>query len=72
MSEIEQLQDLLHTQGQHGNWNYAPYMHGMYNGLALAVSVLIGGEPAYRDAPIEWLCDRVSDGTAPTVADEPA
>lgn len=51
------LQSLVHNQGQSGNWNYDPYMHGMFNGMDLMLAVLEGREPEYRSAPEHWLED---------------
>lgn len=69
MQEIEQLKadkaallksanDVLNVQGLNGNWNYDAYMHGMFNGMELIVSIMESREPNYREAPTEWLCDR--------------
>lgn len=55
MKEIEQLRDLTKIQCAHGNWNYDPYMHGMANGMILALSIMEGTEPKYLDAPEQWL-----------------
>jgi len=60
MSKIKQLaelQDLLEVQCNDGNWNYSPYMHGMANGLIVAISVLTGKEPEFLDPPTTFLCD---------------
>lgn len=54
---LDPLRNQLKIQGGRGNWNYDPYMHGMYNGLECALATLEGREPKYRDAPKEWLCD---------------
>lgn len=59
----------LDIQGQNGNWNHDPYMHGMYNGLECALATIEGREPKYRPAPIEWLKDRTPPGFTPTVCD---
>lgn len=50
-SRIEELRNLVAIQGTDGNWNYDHYMRGMFNGMELALSVLEGREPQYRDAP---------------------
>jgi hypothetical protein len=50
-SRIEKLRNLVAVQGFDGNWNYDHYMRGMFNGMELALSVLEGREPQYRDAP---------------------
>jgi hypothetical protein len=55
---IERLKELLEIQGNNGNWNYDPYMHGMYNGMELMVSMLENREPIFRDKPIIWLADK--------------
>ena len=55
--DVSDLQDLIDIQGQNGNWNYDPYMHGLYNGLICARDVLRGVEPEYKEAPEEWLVD---------------
>lgn len=51
----EDLQTLMHTQGQSGNWNYDPYMHGMFNGMDLMLAILEDRDPEYRSAPKVWL-----------------
>jgi len=55
--EIEQLEELVEVQCADGNWNYDPYMHGMANGMILALAMMKGIEPAYLEAPQEWLAD---------------
>jgi hypothetical protein len=62
MTNLESLKDLLKIQGYDGNWNYDPYMHGMYNGLELALATLENRMANYRDAPKEWLRDRKVEG----------
>lgn len=60
MSKIKQLaelQDLLEVQCTDGNWNYSSYMHGIANGLIVAMSVLSGEEPKFLEAPDTFLCD---------------
>lgn len=58
MKEIEALRELVKIQTDHGNWNYDPYMHGMANGLILALATLEDKEPKFLSAPKEWLKDR--------------
>ena len=48
--KLQKLKELLAVQGQDGNWNYCEYMRGMYNGMELAVALMEGREPNYRDA----------------------
>jgi hypothetical protein len=52
---IETIKNLRDLQGSNGNWNYDPYMHGMYNGMELILSVLEGRNPEFKDAPKEWV-----------------
>jgi len=62
---IDQIKDLLATQGADGNWDYDPYMLGLYNGLELARSVVEDGgqvPPQFREKPAEgWRRDRAAD-----------
>lgn len=48
---------MIDIQGANGNWNYDAYMHGLYNGLEMALSAIEDREPIFRDAPEEWLAD---------------
>ena len=57
---IKKLKEMIEVQGQDGNWNYDPYMHGMYNGMVCALAVLEGKEAEYRDAPDKWLSDKAA------------
>ena len=52
---IESLRDLKKTQCADGNWNYDPYMHGMANGLILALSLFEEGKVEFLEAPELWL-----------------
>lgn len=54
---VSTLEDLLKIQCSDGNWNYDPYMHGMANGMLLAMSLFKGGECQYMEAPPQWLRD---------------
>ena len=52
------LRDLIEIQGRDGNWNYDEYMHGLYNGLVVAASVISSSDnsdPYLREAPETWL-----------------
>jgi hypothetical protein len=49
------MREMLEVQGQHGNWNYDSYMHGLYNGMEYMVALAEKREPQFRDAPNEWL-----------------
>jgi len=54
---IDKLRKAVETQGMDGNWNYDPYMHGLYNGMELALSILEERPHEFRAAPTAWLCD---------------
>jgi len=52
---VEALKDLLKVQCANGNWNYDAYMHGMANGMILAMSLFTRGAPEFLEAPKVWL-----------------
>lgn len=52
---INILRKMRDVQGMDGNWNYDNYMHGMYNGMEYALSMMEGQNPEYKDAPDKWL-----------------
>ena len=54
---ITNLRDITGTQCSPGNWDYDPYMHGMANGMILALAAIEGTEPEFKDAPAQWLSD---------------
>ena len=62
---IEDVKQMRDVQGMDGNWNFDPYMHGLYNGLEFAVSILENREPAFKDAPEKWLADHGVKRTFP-------
>jgi hypothetical protein len=41
----------LDDVAQDGNWNFDPYMLGLYNGLVYAQAILENKEPEYRNIP---------------------
>lgn len=51
---LEKLKELTATQCSPGNWDFDPYMHGMANGMILAVAILEDAEPEYLEAPETW------------------
>lgn len=59
-TDLEDIKRVVTIQGDSGNWNYDPYMHGMYNGMELILSMLENREPQYRLAPDQWLVDMIS------------
>lgn len=52
---IDQLQNFIDIQGSDGNWNYNEYMHGLYNGLELALAVLENRGPRFKAQPEQWV-----------------
>lgn len=58
---VAKANEMLAVQGDNGNWNYDPYMHGLYNGMEFAIALVEGREPAFRSSPDEWLRDRAED-----------
>ena len=61
--QIEDLKKCVKTSCQSGNYDCNPYMHGMANGMILALAILEGKEPAYLDAPAKWLDDKKTTTT---------
>ena len=61
------IRESLAIQGYDGNWNYDPYMLGLYNGIELALATLEGRPPEYREAPEVWGCDIKEEDTPPVV-----
>lgn len=53
----ELIRDVLKVQGYDGNWNYDPYMMGLYNGLELALSIVENREPEFKSKPETWGAD---------------
>ena len=51
------FQKLLDIQLSDGNWNYDEYQFGMANGMILAVAVMTGEDPDYKDKPNTFLRD---------------
>jgi hypothetical protein len=48
----DDLKNVVETQGLSGNWDWSPYMLGLYNGLELALSILENGrDPVFRSKP---------------------
>jgi hypothetical protein len=59
--KMKKLREVTKVQCEHGNWNFDPYMHGMANGLLLAVAIMEDKEPEYLEPPKEWLGDENKD-----------
>lgn len=54
---LSALKDVVRVQCSDGNWNHDPYMHGMANGLILALSLFESEEPEFLEAPKVWIAD---------------
>jgi len=56
---IEDLEDITKVQCSDGNWNHDAYMHGMANGMILALATVKGSTecPEFLEAPNVWLED---------------
>ena len=48
---IVAFQKLLDIQIADGNWNYDEYQFGMANGMILAMSVMTGDDPDFKNKP---------------------
>lgn len=55
-----ELNNVLAIQGNSGNWNHDPYMHGMFNGMELMMSIIEEREPLFNEAPETYLIDNHS------------
>jgi len=54
---VESVRQMRDVQGMDGNWDCDPYMHGLFNGLEFALSLLEVREPQFRNTPKKWQCD---------------
>jgi len=52
---IQDVRDVTRIQCLCHNWQYDSYMHGMANGLILALALLDCQEPKFLDAPKKWI-----------------
>lgn len=55
---IKALDDLVKIQCSDGNWNFNPYMHGMANGMILALSLFKGVDVIFLEPPEVWIYDK--------------
>ena len=62
---LKMLREILNIQCINGNWNSNPYMHGLANGMILALSLFGDKPPEYLVPPETWLCDipKVASGS---------
>ena len=55
---LKVAKEMIQVQGSDGNWNYNPYMYGLYNGMEYILAIFENREPEFRNAPKTWLCDK--------------
>lgn len=60
-SLVQKLQEVKDIHCSEGNWNCNPYMHGMANGIILALAILENKEPVYLEAPEAYMDEAPSD-----------
>lgn len=48
-TSLQKLKEVHEIQGNSGNYDWSPYMLGLFNGLELALSIFEDREPAYRE-----------------------
>jgi hypothetical protein len=56
--QLQALRNVTEIQLTDGNWNYDYYMHGMANGLILALAIMENKEVKFLSAPKKWLRER--------------
>ncbi len=60
--KVDKLEKLIKVQCMDGNWDYDPYMHGMANGMLLAMSVITDKKPVFLEQPKDYLYTKVKKG----------
>jgi len=72
--KLQDLREIIKIQCADGNWNSDPYMHGMANGLLMALSIVTDKrselEPAFLEAPSVWLKDKPQNEQIVTINDQ--
>lgn len=63
VQRIRELREILRLQLTTGNWDFDPYMHGLANGLILAMATMDGVTPDYLEPPEEWVADSTGLGS---------
>lgn len=56
---LDDLHRLIDIQCSDGNWNYDSYMHGLANGMLVALSLFDGKDPKFLEPPEKWLIDTI-------------
>lgn len=57
---LDGMREVHRIQGSNGNWDYDPYMFGLYIGIELMLSMAEGRPAQFREAPDVWRKDIVS------------
>lgn len=57
LNRIDNCREMTNVQGRNGNWNFDPYMQGMFNGMEFLLAILENREPVFKPRPEKWLRD---------------
>ncbi len=60
--QLSDIADVCDIQGRTGNWDYDPYMQGMYNGMELIRAIVENRDPVFKSAPQKWMHEITEDG----------
>lgn len=60
--KLDSLKNVVEIQKGRGTCDISPYMHGMANGLILALSIMEDTEPEFIDRIKTYLCDTKNKG----------
>ena len=66
--KLEDANNILSIQKD--SYDYDPYMHGMYNGMELMLSIFEEREPKFLDAPETWTSKQTTEKTLETISSE--
>lgn len=64
----QKVREMVAIQSQDGNWDYSPYMYGMYNGLELALATMEARDPDMREAPDTYIIGTLQRSQSPVEA----
>lgn len=56
--QLRNLKDMVEVQGRDGNWNYSPYMRGLFNGMEFMLALVEKREPKFRDEPKRYISNK--------------
>lgn len=63
--QYEDAQNVMQIQAANGNWNYDPYMHGIFNGMEMMMAIIEDRDPIFKEAPDAWIVDIKNDEDNP-------